>query len=174
MGRGIVGHLVLVTSLLALRVSAATRSRADRDWQWQKSTRLVPKIHGVTDCSAKHYSTIDNVTILLGDDGGDYVTVRCTSHRVMKTISKFALIINRCQPGPVSAGSCEYYRTLTWTTGVCSFIEAKGVIWTTFVESFNPPAKCPIDQVMLQLFECSPIWKKRFLVFRGSPCPTTK
>ncbi|XP_034237358.1 uncharacterized protein LOC117642864 [Thrips palmi] len=59
-------------------------------------------------------------------------------------LMQLTIIFHRCHPGAATEGSCEYYTTWNWTTGLCGFLAAKGLLWSRFIESVHPPFICPV------------------------------
>ncbi|XP_025202731.1 uncharacterized protein LOC112599868, partial [Melanaphis sacchari] len=62
-------------------------------------------------------------------------------------INKVVAILNRCDPDGIN---CEYFKTLTFTD-VCRQLKEKNQIWSRLYDSFDPPARCPLDKVYYKI-----------------------
>ncbi|XP_034246692.1 uncharacterized protein LOC117648327 [Thrips palmi] len=79
----------------------------------------------------------------MDEKGASYISSGVRFTKQLKTVSKFVVIITKCTGG-ISDNLCEYYIRWVWTTGLCSFIPAKDMFWTPFIDSFEPPFRCPV------------------------------
>ncbi|XP_034238960.1 uncharacterized protein LOC117643902 [Thrips palmi] len=114
--------------------------------------RIAPKFHGIWTCPAElnHFTTIFNYSVGMDANGLDVMNVDGRIDRKIMTVSKFDLLVHRCQAG-MSNDNCEYFFNWSWKNGCCNLLAQKGVFYSPILDSISPPFICPMDKYFYTL-----------------------
>ncbi|XP_034256766.1 uncharacterized protein LOC117654301 [Thrips palmi] len=138
------GRTSTVSWLASLLVFIAALEVARCRSSAHQGKKMVPVYYDIGACTDKqHFVEVNNVTTIMDEWGAYYCSASVLFLKEMKSVSKLVVIITKCTGGKAT-NLCEYYLRWVWTTALCRFIPARGMVWSPFYDSFDPPFNCPV------------------------------